>query len=100
MFDLDPEVCGSTAYTPHQFLYVGHDDFRLMNIDPEEGRRLGRLKIRRSAQGTDPLSIVSFFRWEYPTSQGWRAVAVDRESQEGRSWPPSSSSGPMPACWT
>lgn len=82
LFDLDPEICGSTAYTPHQFLYIGHDDFRLMNIDPEEGRRLGRLKIRRAAQGTDPLSIVSFFRWEYPTNQGWRPIAVDRESQE------------------
>ncbi|MCB9764011.1 MAG: baseplate J/gp47 family protein [Alphaproteobacteria bacterium] len=82
LFDLDPEVCGPQAYTPHQFYYIGHDDFRLMNIDPEETPTLGRLRIRRGAQDTDELSIISFFRWEYPTAEGWAPIAVDLEPEE------------------
>ncbi|MBK7754877.1 MAG: baseplate J/gp47 family protein [Deltaproteobacteria bacterium] len=82
LFELDPEVAGSDAYTPHQFLYVGHDDFRLMNIDPESGRKLGRFRMRRGGPSTDNLSIVSFFRWEYPTAEGWKPVQTDVEAEE------------------
>lgn len=79
-FELDPQEFGPDAYTPHQYFYLAHDDFRLMDIDPEEGRRLGRMRIRR-AVGSE-MSIVSLFQWEYPTSEGWRPIATDREPED------------------
>ncbi len=79
IFDLDPERHGLQAYTPHQYLYVGDDDIRLMNVDPESGRPLGQLKLTRPG---DSLSIVPFFRWEYPTAEGWRPVPSQVSDKE------------------
>ena len=79
-FDLDPTEYGPDAYTPHQFFYISHDDIRLMNIKPEEGRRLGRLRVRR--QGSDGLPITAFFNWEYPTKDGWVPIPVEPEKDE------------------
>ena len=79
-FDLDPTEYGPDAYTPHQFFYISHDDIRLMNIKPEEGRRLGRLRVRR--QGGDGLPITAFFNWEYPTKDGWVPIPVEPEKDE------------------
>lgn len=79
-FDLDPLEYGPDAYTPAQFLYVSHDDFRLMNIKPEEGRRVGRLRVRR--QSSDNLPIAAFFQWEYPTAAGWAPIEVEPEKDE------------------
>ena len=81
VFDIDPVAFGQDAYTPHQFLYIGHDDFRLMDFEPEEGQRLGRLRIRR-AGSDDPLSIANFFVWEYPTNNGWVRIPTDREAKD------------------
>lgn len=78
-FDLDPVEYGPDAYTPHQFFYIAHDDFRLMDIDPADGRPLGHLRIRRA--GDDDLSIASLFRWEYPSPQGWRPIEVDIDEE-------------------
>ncbi len=39
LFELDPVEYGPDAYTPHQFLYLSHDDLRLMDINPEEDGR-------------------------------------------------------------
>ena len=79
-FELDPLEYGPDAYTPHQFFYLSHDDFRLMDIKPEEGRRLGRLRIRR--QSNDNLPIAAFFQWEYPTKDGWAPVVAEPEKDE------------------
>jgi hypothetical protein len=76
LFDLDPVDYGPEAYTPHQFLYVAHDDFRLMDIDPESGRPVGRMRMRRPGDG---LSIAPFFHWEYPTAEGWTPIDVEDE---------------------
>lgn len=82
-FDLDPVEFGADSYTPHQYLYVNHDDFRLMNADPiEEGRPVGRLRMRRGSSGEMALSIVDFFDWEYPTATGWRPIPTDAEPDE------------------
>ena len=78
-FELDPIEYGPEAYTPHQFLYFAHDDLRLMNIEPEEGRRLGQLKVRRASG--DGLSIASLFRWEYPGPRGWTPIAIESEEE-------------------
>lgn len=82
LFDLDPVTYGPDAYTPHQFLYVSHDDLRLMDVDPEGERPVGRLRMRRTG---DFMSVVPFFQWEYPTAEGWVPIAVenDEESQLG-----------------
>ena len=81
IFELDPVEYGQSAFTAHQYLYISHDDFRLMDIDPEdEERRLGRMRIRRA--GTDPMSISAFFDWEYPSERGWLQVATEAEQQE------------------
>ena len=77
LFDIDPLAYGPDAYTPHQYLYLGHDDLRLMDINPEEERPLGTLQARRGSG--DPLSIINFFRWEFPTNRGWAPVAAERE---------------------
>lgn len=75
LFDLDPLEYGPESYTSHQYLYVQHDDLRLMDGDPEEdGRPVGRLHIRRSSSTSDGLSIVDLFDWEYPTADGWRSI--------------------------
>lgn len=81
VFEIDPLHFGPDAYTPHQYLYLGHDDLRLMDIDPEEDtdRPLGRLQARR--RSGDPLSIINFFRWEYPTEQGWQPIYGEREGE-------------------
>ena len=80
VFEIDAETFGPDAYTPHQFLYVGHEDLRLMDFEPEEGQELGRMRVRRG-QG-DSLSIVNFFQWEYPTADGWKPIPSEREDQD------------------
>lgn len=79
-FELDHLEYGPDAYTPHQFLYLAHDDFRLMDIDPESGRPVGRIRVNRT--GDDKLGIVNFFRWEYPTADGWVALDTVRERDD------------------
>jgi hypothetical protein len=78
VFDLDPIDFGPDAYTPDQLFYVAHDDLRLMDVAPEEGRRIGRLRVRRGA-GDDTLSVASFFNWEYPTQEGWLPIETEQD---------------------
>jgi len=76
-FDIDPVRYGPDSYTPFQFLYVAHDDLRLMDVDPEGERPTGHLRVRRT---NDNLSIAPFFQWEYPTGDGWVAMEVDEDA--------------------
>jgi hypothetical protein len=80
LFALDSVEDGPEAYTPYQYLYVAHDDFRLMNLDPEASGPKGRLRIRRS--GSDNLSLTPFFDWEYPTANGWMPIDLTEERDE------------------
>ena len=83
LFDLDPTDFGPDSYTPHQLLYVAHEDFRLMGFPREEGRPAGRLRLRRaSAQAADNLSIAALFTWEYPTTKGCRPIPIDIEPEQ------------------
>jgi hypothetical protein len=77
-FDIDTVQYGPDSYTPYQFLYIAHDDLRLMNAEPDGDRPTGHLRVRRT---TDSLSIAPFFQWEYPTSEGW--VAIDEDKDDG-----------------
>ncbi len=81
LFDMDPATYGPSAYSPQHFLYVGHDDLRLMDLENDGKRRLGRLQLRRQSEG-DTLSLIDFFHWEYPTVEGWLPVELDREAEE------------------
>ena len=71
---------GPEAYTPYQYLYISHDDFRLMNLDPDAKGAKGRLRIRRSSG--DDLSVIPFFDWEYPTASGWMPIGLTEETEE------------------
>jgi len=73
LFDIDPVRYGPDAFTPFQFLYIAHDDLRLMDIDPESERPSGQLRVRRTHDG---MSIAPFFSWEYPTGEGWVEAEV------------------------
>jgi hypothetical protein len=87
VFDLDPVEYGPDAYTPDQFLYVSHEDFRLMGIEAEEGAPVGRLRMMRAGRGSDPLSIANFFTWEYPADDGWYGIESDMEADEALGMP-------------
>lgn len=83
LFELDPTDYGPDAYTAFQYLYLAHEDLRIMGFPVAEGAPVGRLRIRRASQQTpDNLSIASMFVWEYPTSRGWTPVMIDREPEE------------------
>ncbi|MBM4367032.1 MAG: baseplate J/gp47 family protein [Deltaproteobacteria bacterium] len=87
VFDLDPIDYGPEAYTPDQFFYIAHDDFRIMDLEPDGERPLGRLRVRRSGGDTDNLSVASFFSWEYPSADGWMPIGTDLDSEESLGLP-------------
>jgi len=80
LYALDSVEDGPEAYTPYQYLYISHDDFRLMNLDPDAKGSKGRLRIRRSSG--DDLSIIPFFDWEYPTATGWKRLELTEETEQ------------------
>ena len=80
IYALDSVEDGPEAYTPYQYLYISHDDFRLMNLDPDAAGAKGRLRIRRDSG--DELSIIPFFDWEYPTATGWKPISLTEETEE------------------
>ncbi len=82
LFKMDPVEHGPRAYTPYQYLYIAHDDFRLMDVElPENGATpIGRLRVRTA--NDENLPIVSLFRWEYRTASGWRPLVVQQEEDE------------------
>lgn len=83
VFDLDPLEFGPDAYTPHQYLYVTHDDLGLMGEAPDPDRPPGRLRLRRgSKDAPDQLSIAAFCEWEYPTEDGWMPIPWEEDEPQ------------------
>lgn len=80
IFEMDPIEYGAYSYTPHQFLYIAHDDFQLMDRHPSTDNPVGRLEI---AMGDEKVSALDFFDWEYPTSEGWMPVEMIVERDQG-----------------
>jgi hypothetical protein len=82
MFKMDPVEHGPRAYTPYQYLYLAHDDFRLMDIEVDEKnpQPLGRIRVRTASD--ENLPITSMFRWEYRTPNGWRPLIIEQEEEE------------------
>lgn len=84
-FDIDPLEYGPDAFTPFQYFFIAHDDFRLMTHAVEEEGENGRVRVRRKdPKGeTVGLSIVDLFDWEYPSSSGWLPVnLIDDEVEQ------------------
>ncbi len=100
LFELDPIDFGPDAYTPDQFLYVSHEDFRLMNIEPDGERPLGRLRVRRSTPDGDNLSVAAFFQWEYPSDGGWVPVTTDLDPEESLGLPETTIVSALPGITT
>ena len=82
-FKMDPVEHGPRAYTPYQYVYIAHDDFRLMDIELLENNPtpIGRLRVRTA--NDENLPLVSLFRWEYRTANGqWRPLVIQQEEDE------------------
>ena len=80
LFQMDAIEHGPRAYTPYQYLYVAHDDFRLMNFDPSSGLRVGRLRIRSANE--ENLPVGALFKWEYFTADGWKEIEIEEEEED------------------
>lgn len=78
LFKMDPVEHGPRAFTPFQYLYLAHDDFRLMGDVAAD--RAGRVRVRTASE--ENLPIASMFRWEYRTENGWRPVETEEEEED------------------
>ncbi len=82
-FKMDEVEHGPRAYTPYQFLYVSHEDFRLMNFIPTDNTPVGRLRIRTAS--SENLPVGALFRWEFFTGdmeRPWVPLDYDEEEEE------------------
>ena len=83
LFAMDPIEHGPHSYTRDQYLYVAHDDFRLMSFIPTDQTPVGRLRIRSATE--DNLPIGAIFRWEFYTGDGempWVPLETEEEEEE------------------
>ena len=80
LFEMDPVEHGPHSYTPYQFLYLAHDDFRLMDFVPQPDNPPGRVRLRTGTE--DNLPLASLFRWERHTSYGWQPIEAFLEEEE------------------
>ena len=76
LFDVDPLAYGPNAYTSEQYVYIGHEDFRKMDIEFDIENPSGFLRI---LSGTDEKrSIIELFDWEYPTESSWLPCGLEK----------------------
>jgi hypothetical protein len=97
LFEMDPVEHGPRAYTPYQFLYVSHDDFRLMDFKAQPGSKIGRIRMRASSQ--ENLPVGSLFEWEFfngDQSDSWTAVKIEEEEQAILGLPETTLDGHLP----
>jgi hypothetical protein len=80
LFKMDPVEHGPRAYTPYQYLYLAHDDFRLMDFKLQPGTQVGRVRLRTANE--DNLPIGPLFKWEMFTSDGWVPIEVEEEDDD------------------
>lgn len=83
-FKMDQTEHGPRAFTPYQYLYLSHEDFRIMDFKPKDGQRIGRLRMRSAGQ--ENLPIASLFRWEYHSTTDvdhpWQPIQVEEEEED------------------
>ncbi|MCA9489484.1 MAG: baseplate J/gp47 family protein [Myxococcales bacterium] len=80
-FRIDRIEHGTEAYTPFQYLYVAHDDFRFMDYEIlDELNVPGRIRLRTATE--ENLPIAGLFRWERRVQQGWVSIPTGEEEEE------------------
>jgi hypothetical protein len=94
LFKMDPIEHGPRAYTPYQYLYLAHDDFRLMDYKMQPGMVPGRVRLRTANE--ENLPIGALFRWERFTPDGWQPIELEEEDQEVLGLPEISLMGHLP----
>jgi hypothetical protein len=93
-FRMDPIEHGPQAYTPYHWLYLAHDDFRLMDFIADEVNTPGRLRLRTATEENLPLAAM--FRWEMFTKGGWTPIELVEEEEEVLGVPEVSLVGHLP----
>ncbi|MEN0061703.1 MAG: baseplate J/gp47 family protein [Myxococcota bacterium] len=78
-FVMDDVAHGPHAYTSHQYLYLAHDDFALMDFEVTAENPAGRMRLRTETETELPLA--GLFRWERRTAEGWVPLDVVEESE-------------------
>jgi hypothetical protein len=79
-FRIDKIEHGPEAYTPFQYLYVAHDDFRYMDFELDELNSPGRIRLRTTTE--ENLPLAGLFRWERYTESGWIPLQTVEEEEE------------------
>ncbi len=80
LFKMDPIEHGPRAFTPNHYLYIAHDDFRLMDYKLQPGMMPGRVRLRTTTE--ENLPIGALFTWQKHTADGWVPIDVAEEDQE------------------
>jgi hypothetical protein len=79
-FRMDPVEHGPHAYTPYQYLYLSHDDFRWMDFPLDEVHAPGRVRLRTATE--ENLPIAAMYRWERFTRDQWVPMDGVEEEEE------------------
>src|SRR5690606_38487695 len=74
LFRMDADEHGPRAYTPFQYLYLSHDDFRLMDFEVTPGNPPGRVRLRTSSD--ENLPVGGLFDWEMFDGAAWTRIGV------------------------
>jgi hypothetical protein len=80
LFDIDPLAYGPDSYTSEQYLYIGHEDFRKMDIELDVENPSGFIRLLGGKE--DKRSIIELFDWEYPTEASWLPCDIDKYDDE------------------
>ncbi|MEQ1565754.1 MAG: baseplate J/gp47 family protein [Myxococcota bacterium] len=79
-FRMDPIEHGPAAYSPDHYLYLSHDDFRLMDFPRDDVNVPGRLRLRTATE--ENLPIAGMFKWERYSVTGWVPMELVEEEEE------------------
>lgn len=80
MFRMDPDEHGPRAFTPYQYIYISHDDFRLMDFIVQPGDPPGRIRLRTASE--ENLPVGGLFKWEMFDGMSWVPIDIEEEEQE------------------
>jgi len=75
LFDIDPLAYGPNAYTSDQYVYLGHEDFRKMDIERDLENPSGFIRVLSGKE--EKRSIIELFDWEYPTASSWLPCEIE-----------------------
>ncbi|MBA2320847.1 MAG: baseplate J/gp47 family protein [Deltaproteobacteria bacterium] len=83
LFRMDPVEHGPNAFTAEQFLYVAHDDFRMMDADAKDRNPTPQGRVRLRTASEENLPVGNLFRWErYTVPDGWQPIETELEPDE------------------